>query len=109
MLHWWEFTENGIDYTLSDNSVFDPSVLARLPEVSKWLEGLDTEINEEVKKHLVGWCDDWRGQKGLVGIDVSWLIAKNEVDVSYAHEDWADLGINVVITDGRITDSYAGD
>ena len=94
---------------MSDNPVFDPSVLTKLPNVASWLEELDAQINKEIKKHLEGWCDDWHGQKELVGIDVSWLVTKNEVDVSYAHEDWADLGVNVVIRDGKITDSYAGD
>ena len=107
--HWWEFSDGGIDYSLSDNSIFDPSVLTKLRKIAEWLEDLDSEIDEEIKQHLEGWCDNWRGQKELVGIDVSWLVAKNEVDVSYAHEDWADLGVNVVITDGRITNSYAGD
>ncbi len=107
--HWWEFSEGGIDYSLHHNPVFDSSVLTRLPRIARWLEELDTGINKEIKKHLEGWCDDWRGQKDLAGIDVSWLVTKNEVDVSYAHEEWADLGVNVVITDCRITDSYAGD
>jgi len=106
--HWWEFSYGGIDYSLSDNPVFDISVLQHLPRVAQWLEDLECEINEVVKKHLVGWCN-WQGEKDLVVIDVSWLVARNEVDVSYAHEDWADLGVNVVITDGLITDSYAGD
>ena len=108
-VHWWEFTDGGIAYSQCDNPVFDPSVLTRLPDIVHWLEKLDVEINEEIKKYLEGWCDEWRKQKDLVGIDVSWLATKNEVDVSYAHEDWADLGINIIITDGRITDSYAGD
>lgn len=108
-MHRWEFTDGGIDYSLSDNPVFDPSVLAILPKIATWLKELDAQIDEEIKKHLEGWCDDWCGQKELVGIDVSWLVTKNEVDVSYAHESWADLGVNVIITDGKITDSYAGD
>jgi hypothetical protein len=106
--HWWEFSDGDIDYSLTDNPVFDPSVLSMLPRAAKWLTDLDTEINEEIKKHLEGWCD-WKGQKELVRIDVSWLVARNEVDVSFAHDDWADLGVNIVITDGRITNSYAGD
>lgn len=105
---WWEFSSGDIDYSLTDNPVFDPSLLSELPKVAKWLVDLHAEIDNEIKKHLDGWCD-WKGQKDLVGVDVSWLVTKNEVDVSYAHEDWADLGVNIVITDGRITSSYAGD
>jgi hypothetical protein len=105
---WWEFSDGQIDYSLCDNPVFDPSVLPKLDKVAKWLDDLESDINQEIKKHLEGWCD-WKGRKDLVGIDVSWLVGKDEVDVSYAHEDWADLGVNIVITDGRITRSYAGD
>ena len=76
--------------------------------MTQWLSDLDTQLDNEIKKHLEGWCD-WTGEKQLVGIDVSWLIEKREVDVSYANDDWGDLGVNVVITDGKITDSYAGD
>jgi len=105
---WWEFSDGPVDYSLYDNPVFDPSLLPKLPTVAKWLEDLDSEINAKIKEQLEEWCG-WKGQKDLVGIDVSWLAAKNEVDVSYAHEDWGDLGINVIITAGKITGSYAGD
>jgi hypothetical protein len=108
IFHWWEFSDGDIEYSLSENSVFDPSVLSKLPSVAKWLQDLDAEINDEIKKHIQGWCD-WTGQKDLVGIDVSWLATKNEADVAYAHKEWADLGVNIVVTDGRITNSYAGD
>lgn len=105
---WWEFSRDSIDYSLTDNPVFDPSLLSELPKVSAWLVDLESEIDDEIKKHVEGWCDR-KGQKDLVVIDVSWLISKNEVNVSFAHEKWADLGVNIVITNGRITNSYAGD
>ncbi|MDM4015908.1 hypothetical protein [Roseiconus lacunae] len=105
---WWEFSSGDIDYSLTDNPVFDTSLLPELPKVAKWLVDLRSEIDDEIEKHLEGWCD-WNGKKDLMGIDVSWLVSKGEVDVSYAHEDWADLGVNIVITDGKITHSYAAD
>ena len=105
---WWEFSSGDIDYLLAENPVFDASLLPKLPTVSAWLVDLEFQIDDEIRKHLEGWCD-WNGEKELVGIDVSWLVTKNEVDVSYAHEDWGDLGVNVVITDGKITRSCAGD
>ncbi len=106
---WWEFTVDDVDYSLTDNPVFDPMVLAKLPEITGWLEALDAEINVQIKRHLEGWGDVWQGQKDLVGIDVSWLLSKNEVNVAYADDDWADLGVHVIITNGKITGSYAGD
>ena len=93
---------------MTENSVFDVAVLPILPKIEEWLAGLESEIDSEIKKHLEGWCD-WKGHKDLVNVDVSWLVTKNAVDLSYAHEDWADLGVNIVITDGKITNSYAGD
>ncbi len=103
----WEFSVGEIDYSFA-SPTFDPSVLPTLSVIEPWLTELDTEIDQEIAKHLDGWCD-WKGEKDLVGIDVSKLVANNEVDVSYAHEDWADLGINIVIAAGIIVDSYAGD
>lgn len=96
---WWQFSDGGIDYMLVENPVFDPSLLSKLQEVAQWLAKLDSQIDVEVKQHLEGWGDE-AGEKQLVGIDVSWLIDKHQVDVSYANEAWADLGINIVITAG---------
>jgi hypothetical protein len=106
--NWWEFSVGDKHYSLTDNTVFNPSVLSDLDTVDEWLLKLDNKIDSEIKTHVDGWCE-WRGQKELVSIDVSWLIKKREVDVSYAHDDWADLGVNIVITNGTITNSYAGD
>lgn len=105
---WWEFSTGEIDYSLIDNPVFDSSLLSRLTDVAEWLAGLESEIDHEIQKHVDDLCD-WQGQKDLIGVDVSWLVTKNEVDVSYGHQDWSDLGVNVVITDGKITNSYSGD
>ncbi len=49
-------------------------------------------------------------KKNLVSIDVSWLLEKDQVDVSYAGSDnWGDLGVNIVITGGKIDHVYSGD
>ncbi len=55
-----------------------------------------------------GWCE-WDGKKDLSSIDVSWLLEKNQVDVSYKGDDWGDLEVNIVITGGTIEDVYSAD
>lgn len=106
--HWWEFSVGAIDYSLSDNPIFDTSLLSDLPVVTEWLTQLDAQIDAELSKNLDGWCE-WTGKKELVGIDVSRLVDTREIDVAYANDDWGDLGVNIVIREGRITGSYAGD
>ena len=105
---WWEFCADGINYSLHDNPSFDPELLARLPQVTQWLTVLDAEIDAVIAGHLEGWCA-WTGRKELVNVDVSWLLQKGQIDASFADDDWGDLGVNVVITGGAISDSYAGD
>jgi len=106
--HQWEFSVGDIDYSLSENPVFNLSLLSQLDAVVEWLQTLDAEIDSEIKKHLDGRFD-WKEQKELLGIDVSWLIDKNEVEVSYVHDDWGDFGIFVFIANGKITNSDSGD
>jgi len=38
------------------------------------------------------------------------LVRQNEIDIAYAGGDnWGDLVVNIVINDGKIINSYAGD
>lgn len=107
--HCWEFTDGEYDYLLAENPEFDIAVLNKLGAVRRWLADLDHEIGAEIKKHLEGWCE-WNGEKHVVEIDISRLVSDQEIDISYADGDqWGDLGITIVITDGRITSSSAGD
>jgi len=45
----------------------------------------------------------------MQGIDVSDLSAKDTINICYISEEWADFGINVAITNGRIDSVYGGD
>lgn len=114
-VHWnkdfngWEFSDGEYVYSLADQPMFDTAILEILAVAKEWLVELDSEIETEIEKHLQGWCE-WTGEKHVVGIDVSRLMSHQEIDVSYAGgEEWGDLGINIVITGGRVTSSYAGD
>lgn len=107
-LHRWQFSDGEIDYSLAGPE-FDVAVLNSLVLVRRWLTGLDKEIDAEIKKHLEGWCE-WTGEKHVVTIEVLNLARKNEIDIAYAGGDnWGDLGVNIVISDGKIVNSYAGD
>lgn len=100
----WEFHLGGVCYTLYDNPVFNPSLLTQLEEVSTWIAHLDSEIDKIVEQHAPS-----NGIKELIAIDVSWLVEKRQVEVEFVNEEWGDLGIGIVINDGVITDSFAGD
>tara|TARA_R110002020_G_scaffold95038_2_gene228232 strand:- start:20 stop:430 length:411 start_codon:yes stop_codon:yes gene_type:complete len=104
----WEFSTGEILYTLYDNPIFDVSLINELPIVSQWIDDLRSQIEEEIKKQLEVWAE-WTGDYDLVVVDVSHLIEKREVELSYAHESWADLGINIIVAEGKILSSEAGD
>lgn len=105
---WWEFSDGQLRYSLCDNPEFDVALLNELGQAKQWLIDLDEQISAVIKKHLWEGCD-WNGVKNVIGIDVSSLLTKREIDVSYADDSWGDLGVNVIITAGKITESYAGD
>ncbi|TWT63579.1 hypothetical protein [Rubinisphaera italica] len=104
----WELSYGEILYTLYDNPIFDVSLINELPIVSQWIADLRPQIEEEIKKQLEGWAE-WTGDYDLVVVDVSNLIEKREVELSYAHENWADLGINLIVAEGKILSSETGD
>lgn len=96
-------------WTLRENPVFNPAVLDQLPRVRQWIMDLEAKINREIAGHLEHWCE-WDDVKKIVAIDVSWLIEERQAEVSYVGgEDWGDLGIDVVLIDGRVDHSDAGD
>ncbi len=106
---WWEFEIDGVSYLQSENPVFDPQIIKELPKVRQWINDLDAEIDREIAKQLDGWCE-WDGKKDLGSIEVSCLLEKDQVDVAFSgSDDWGDLGVNIIITAGKIEDVYSGD
>ena len=106
---WWEFEIDGVSYLQSENPVFDPQIIKELPKVRQWINDLDAEFDREIAKQLDGWCE-WDGKKDLGSIEVSCLLEKNQVDVAFSgSDDWGDLGVNIIITAGKIEDVYSGD
>jgi hypothetical protein len=82
---YWEFTFEQQDYTMTENPQFNPAIFDRLPQVKVWIEQLESEINQEISKQLAGWGPS-DGQKELLSVDVSWILEKEQVELSYSHE-----------------------
>ena len=108
LVDWWEFEIDDAHYSQMDNQVFDPQIINELPKVRQWINNLDAEIDKEIAKQLDRWCE-WDGTKYLFSIDVSWLLEKDQVDVSYGGNNWGDLMVNIVITGGTIDHVYSAD
>ncbi|QDT03048.1 hypothetical protein K227x_14270 [Rubripirellula lacrimiformis] len=104
----WSFSDGTIDFTMYENDIFDTSILHKLPDLRTWISNLQTEIDAIINEHVADWGLE-RDDREIVAIDVSRLATENQVDVAYGCEQWADYGVNIVITNGRITESYGGD
>jgi len=91
-----------------ENDVFDCSIVAMLPNIEGWLINLKNEIDTIIDEHVGDW-DLETDDRAVVSIDVSRLSQENQIDVAYGCEQWADYGVNVVVTNGAITESYGGD
>lgn len=104
----WTFSDGEYDFTMYENDNFDQLIVDKLPNARKWVAELQNEINSIIDKHVGDWgleADD----RTVVAIDVSRLADENQIDVAYGCDQWADYGFNIVITDGKITESYGGD
>jgi len=104
----WSFSDGQYDYTMYENDVFDCSIVAMLPNIEGWLINLKNEIDTIIDEHVGDW-DLETDDRAVVSIDVSRLSQENQIDVAYGCEQWADYGVNVVVTNGAITESYGGD
>ena len=104
----WSFSDGVHDYTMYENDNFDQLIVDKLPNVREWIANLEDEINAIINEHVGDWgleSDD----RDVVSIDVSRFADENQIDVAYGCDQWADYGVNIVITDGKITESYGGD
>ena len=106
----WSFVDtNGeYDFTLYENAEFHDSILEKIPAAKAWINDLKPEINKIIDEHVGDWGLE-RDDRSVVGIDVSNLAEENQIDVAFGCEQWADYGVNIVITNGKITESYGGD
>jgi hypothetical protein len=89
--------------------MLDTAVVPKGVAARGWLDEEFESIKVEVRKNLEGWCD-WDGDPELIGIEVSDLIESGQIDASFVGDDsWGDLGVNVLLKNGKVTGSYAGD
>ena len=104
----WSFSDGKYDYTMYECDCFDSTLANRLPNVQKWIEELGEQIDSIINEHVGDWRLD-HDDRAVISIDASHLAQKNQIDVSFGCEQWADYGVNIVITGGEITESYGGD
>lgn len=104
----WSFSDGRHDFTMYENDTFDSSIVDKLPNAKKWILNLQTEIDAIINEHVGDWGLG-KDNRDIVAIDVSRLADENQIDVAYGCDQWADYGVNVVITNGKITESYGGD
>lgn len=104
----WSFTDGLVDFTMYENDTFDSSIVDKLPDVKTWISNLHCEIDAIINEHVGGWGLE-NDDRGIVSIDVSRLATEKQVDVAYGCEQWADYGVNIVISNGKIVESYGGD
>ncbi|MCM8538685.1 MAG: NYN domain-containing protein [Lentisphaeraceae bacterium] len=110
----WEFEKDSIIYTYYKEN-FDTAILKHLPTAIKWITDLNTEIDKEISINLKEY-KTYKGEKDLISVDLTDLIEENKIDIAFCgngdfgtEEDWGDLGINIVIQNGSILESYSGD
>jgi hypothetical protein len=104
----WRFAIREIDFELRGETL-DARVIELATGVPRWISDNEAQINREIERHLKGWVE-WDGKKHASGgIDVTELLSKQQIDVEYAGDSWGDLGITIVLREGKVVDSYAGD
>ena len=104
----WSFSDGEYDYTMHEIDCFDSTLTDKLATVRKWIEELSEQIDSIIDEHVSDWKLD-HDDRAVVLIDASHLAQNNQVDVSFGCEQWADYGVNIVITGGEITEIYGGD
>jgi hypothetical protein len=104
----WELTLDDVDFTCSGIS-FDTRVFGWADAALSVIRRLEEEIDKRVIKELEGWpCDVSKRELLCVALDA--YTESRTLDLSYVGDDsWADFGVNVIIRDGVIEDSYGGD
>ena len=106
----WEFSTPDIEFDCTfDNPEFDLAVVDEVDKISYIIKDLEPEIKLKISKHLENWCEDLENAH-ILSVDVTKLVTDKVIDISYAGGDeWGDLGINIVIENGKIVETYSGD
>jgi hypothetical protein len=105
----WSFSIGDDEFDVR-NEVLDTALFKHVIDVPRWLKDNEAQIDAEISKHLEGRVK-WDGSKSICnGIDVSKLLLKQEIEVSYSGGgSWGDIGITILLRSGKVISSEAGD
>jgi hypothetical protein len=104
----WSFSIDGIDYSVRGPKL-DVALFHAVRRIPEEIAAIKPQIMATIREYVTEWCHSVESAH-IVCIDVTSLLSNNMYDITYAgDDDWADLGVNIIVTDGKITQSYAGD
>jgi hypothetical protein len=104
----WEFKYNGIAFTVSKLE-FDVRAFEWAKEAVVTINRIRPEMMPVVFKQLGEMFD--HSKANISGVDLRDYSNAKTMDVAFDGDNysWADFGVNVVVRNGEIVDSYAGD
>ena len=105
----WIFQCEGIQFWLS-GIPFNEHAFAWAREAVPVIKKLETSIRDKVAECLKEWDGVDARAAELLCVDLDDYAENRAMDLAYVGDDsWGDMGINIIITDGSITDAYSGD
>jgi hypothetical protein len=104
----WVIPWDGIEFYLPGLS-FNESAFEWAKEAAPVIRALDDKIRIRVTKCLEHWpCDKTKTHISCVYLDA--YQESKSLDLDFlGDESWGDLGVNVIIKDGKIVDAYGSD
>ena len=104
----WVFQCDGIEFNLS-TVPFKEMAFDWAKEAAAIIRTLNSQMRDRVMRCLQDWpCDKTKAQILYVNLDE--YGESKSMDVAFVGDDsWGDVGVNVIIADGKIVDAYGGD
>jgi hypothetical protein len=104
----WIIDRDGIEFYLP-GLLLDESAFDWVKEAASTVDALDAEMRARVMDCLVEWpCDKTQARISCVYLD-EYPGAKT-INVDFlGDESWGDLGVHVIISDGKIVNAYGED
>jgi hypothetical protein len=105
----WVFECEGIQFWLS-GIPFNRHAFAWAREAVPVIKNLEANILEKVADCLKEWDEINAPSAELLCVDLDEYAENKTMELVYTGDDsWGDLGINIMITNGQITDVNSGD
>jgi hypothetical protein len=104
----WSFKVDGIEFNLV-GIPFNEAAFDWARECSGVMRASHVEIRARVMEFLEDWpCDKTKAE--VLCVDLNKFGESRTMEVAFVGDDsWGDLGVNLIITDGKIVDVYGGD